>query len=115
MIQVSNCPGYQRNAGEKYTIRLGALFGEAIAEDIAEALSSVIELNVLWSRPEAGGQGYPFATSQSTPANPRISSSGDGVRDGPYMKFRWSQSLCQNYERPKREEGPRGSAGVSVT
>lgn len=47
--------GHQRNAREKHTLRLGALFGEAITEDIAEALSSVIELNVLWSRPEAGG------------------------------------------------------------
>jgi len=36
------------------TLTLGALFGEAIAEDKAEDPSSVIELN-LWSRPEAGG------------------------------------------------------------
>jgi len=39
---------------KKLTLILGALFGEAIAEDTAEDLSSVIELN-LGSRSEVGG------------------------------------------------------------
>jgi hypothetical protein len=40
---------------KKLTLMLGVLFGEGIAEDMAEDLSSVIELNVLWSRPVIGG------------------------------------------------------------
>ena len=47
MVPVSNCPRAPANTEKKHTLTLGVLFGEAIAEDIAEALSSVIELNVL--------------------------------------------------------------------
>lgn len=42
MVQVSNCPRVPvQHQKKKHTLTLGVLFAEAIAEDVAEDLSSV--------------------------------------------------------------------------